>query len=716
MIVRTATADIEVLAPVKLLNQVFDSCDGTRTLTEVLALLPDAASRDEMAAFIEFLFQQGALIDGSLACAQTLRLGYQYSPFGLVAEPRITGQIAQRFQWSVGQDAEKLQGNTVRVPQAPLDALLSARFTHYTFDDVGLPTTQLHQLLWSLAGVVSTKHPRAGFSAPQRTLGSAGGMHLLTVYVALRRAVGRWSPGVYRVHYPQARTFALTKLPSDIDELPLAFGKPWHLTFATGAIFIAADPSIGATRYRNRSLQYLFMEAGAALHNGALTAAALGFGYATIGGYYEEPVAKLCGLDNELVLGSAIFGSPAKPNQVEKLSVAAPIDFAWVKGEAPRLKMNFHLARARYKTDTNDRPFSWGRDLSPRMALRKAVAEAIEREGYQQPKNIVEGTMDEVPGALDPRAFIRYTVSQYKRPGFRHVPFDPTMRHAWVPGICLVTKKQVHVAAGLVFTHGSLVANGYATENSLAQVTSSGCAAGISTDDATHRALLEAIERDAFMQHWFSQTPGIVVPPKQWPDQLTKRILALQEAGCAISIQRLTSRSVHVALVSAQHVERHFTTMGAAASHSFTEAVERAIDEAETRIYAWLHGHACTIVAPEQVLTVEHHIELYGLKRFFKKADRVLFPENAQQTSRWPSATKTRSLQDLVQRLGAEAKRPIVVDITPKLHRVDQGRTALSVVKALVPGFLPLTFGFQREALGMISRPHPNARFPHPFP
>ncbi|MES2889835.1 MAG: YcaO-like family protein [Pseudomonadota bacterium] len=718
LVVRRAAADVEVRAPKALLDRVFALCDGTRTVNEVLARVPTEEARAEFGEFMAFLLEQGALIDANLACAQAVRYGFQFSPFGLAAPGLLTHQVATRFLWNTEGATQTLPEGTVPVPGAPLDAFFEKRVTQYTFDDQSISADTLHAWLWSVAGVVKAQHPRGGAQMPQRTLGSAGGMHLLSVFVALRRPVGAYRPGVYQVVYPGERLIALRLVNTDIDRLPLAFSKPWQLTFATGAIFLAADPAVGAMRYRNRSLQYLFMEAGAALHNAALSANALGLGQATLGGYYEHPVAALCQLAPEmLVLGSAVFGARASAQQIADQARSPDVDFAWVHGDSPLFPMRFHMARAKLKSEHDDRPHTWGRDTDPVLAMRKAVAEAIEREGYKQPRGIFQARLAELPAAVDPTQCVLYSPKQYAAPGFPFHRFDAARPQAWTSGLDLATGQEVHLLAELVFSHPSLAAQGHDVSRPVTQVTSSGCAAGVDVPDATERALREVIERDAFMRHWLAQTPGEVVPAHAWPAAIRQRLQAMQDTGCRVQLQRLATPWLHVAMVSVQHPTRHFTTLGMSAHAHFTRATEGALDETEARVYAWLHGHQPHIREPKQVLTPEHHFELYGLKPHFRRADRVLFAaEPSSSGSAWPRAMKARSLEGLTRQLARAGLRTLAVNITPTQHHVDQGRTPLSVVKVVVPSLLPISFGFQKEPMGMVARVHPGAHRPHPFP
>ena len=714
LIVRAPGEDIEVQAPPDLLQSVFDTCDGTRTIHEILASIAQADVRSEFSDFIDFLIGEGALIDASLAAVQALRYGFQFSPFGLAANSEVTDKISRRFLWNKERAPGDLADKPVKITNAPLDVFFENRVTTYTFDDKSISQNVLHQLLWSLAGVVRVKHPRTGLVAPQRTLASAGAMHLLEVYVALLRSVENYSAGIYRVHYPDERAILLERISDEHHLTPLAFGKPWDLTYATGAIFLAADPVIGAMRYRSRSLQYLFMEAGAALHNGALSAAALQLGYATIGGFYERPVARLCQLENKLALGTAIFGAAPSAEQIELLARSPDIDFAWVNGESARFTMGFYLARAKVKSD--DRDHTWGRGVDPKMAMIKAIAEAVEREGCREPRRIVEGTFAEVENAMDPRQFIQYHATQFFADDFPYKPFDEHAVYPWTEADDIVTGAKAHVLAELVFTRDSLARLAYATPRPYAQITSSGCAASTTYSDAIYRAMLEVIERDAFVRCWLAQKPGTLVALEKLPKDIALRIQRLTAAGCIVTTQLLPSAWAHVALVSAQSQSQHFTTMATAANADFVLAIDNALDELEARVYAWVHGHRPSIQLPSEVMTAEHHFELYGLKRYYKKADRVLFPNNAQALDGLPKTLAFSTLETLTKHFVSRGIHPFAVNITPKNSYIDQGRTKLEVAKVLIPGLLPISFGYQREPLGMVPRIHSGAKFPHPFP
>lgn len=715
LVVRNATQDVEVQAPKAMLAQIFKLCDGTRTVNEVLQRLPANFDAAEFKQFIDFLLDQGALIDANLVSAHAARYAFQGSPFGLSADAAITNQICRRFLWNKEGAAAALPPGTRKVTAKPLQAFFSDRVSTYTFAEKDISERALLGLLWSVAGVVSVKHERVGYVTPKRTIASAGGMQLVQVFVALQKSVGSYKPGVYRVSYPDEGAVALEFLGDGQQLMPRAFSKPWELTYAAGAVFLAADPQVAAMRYRNRSLQYLFMEAGAGLHNAGLSASQLGLGFATIGGYYETIVGKMCRLHGELVLGSAIFGAKPTPEQIRLIDRSPDLDFAWVDGDSARFAMPFHLARAKVVTSDDGRPHTWGRDTDPWLAFRKASAEAVEREGFREPRQLTWGRLNTLSNGLDPTRFVKYSGKQYAGKEFPYESFDPNLDHLWTAGLDLKSGKVVQVLAELVFSRASLAPHAKVQRPPFSQVTSSGCAASTSRDDAVFRALLEVVERDAFMRHWLAQSPGQPASPALFSAQIRGRIQTLEQAGCKVLVQKLDSPWAHVCLVAAQHEDFHFTTMGTAASADFRKALEGALDETEARVYAWIHGHEPQIKGPEEVATTDHHFELYGLKRYFRRADHVLFPDVDVADGRIvPFQFKTAG--QLIKRFVAQGLSPVMVDITPEHCFIDQGRTPLSVVKVLVPGLLPISFGHQREPLGMVPRVHPGSKFPHPFP
>lgn len=719
---RHVTGEIEIRAPQQLLEIAFELCDGRNTQLEVLERFEQQSASPTTAAdfaeFLNFLASEGVLIDAALGCAHHNAYAFQRSSFGKGDHPSVTRKIAERFASSDESKKGAPQSRIMKVGDSPLDEFFNERQSCYTFDAVSPSQPDFLKFLWSLAGIVNNEHPRlSGRRIAHRTIASAGAMHLLEVYVVAQRSVGDIPPGVYRVEYPREKAVCLRLVNEKQWLLPRAFGKPWQLKYATGAVFLAARTEIGALRYRNRSLQYLFMEAGAALQNASLSASKLGLGFATIGSYYEDIATKICELDTQLIFGSAIFGSMPKTKQLDLEKSGNQFDLAWVQGYSDRYSLPFYMCRVELKSDRPDLSPTWGRGQDPWVAVLKAQAEAVERLGYHEPRNLVIGKLTCVPGALDPQQFIRYGRSQYKDPAFPYRPLDKHADYAWATGRDLLSGSVVRVMADLVFARDALCASYPQLPPPYAQMTSSGCAAGRNEEDAVYRGLLELIERDAFTRHWLSQSAGSFIRPDCFPKQILMRVRALEQAGCVVSIQKLDSEWANVAMISAQNKAQHFTTMSTAAHPIFTDAVFSALEECEGRVFSHFSEHRATLNSFDEVTSPDHHFEIYRFKKYFRKADHVLFEKNTSRSLlKWPSPEPVNNLKRLLQRFKSAGKRPIVIDITPSNPTIDQGRARLAVVKTFVPSLMPIYFGHKREPLGMCSRVHWNSKFPHPFP
>ncbi len=694
---RLPEGELNISAPARLIKKVFALCDGSTAWDDILLRVP-AAQREEFSRFLQFLFDQGALIDAVLITRQAAIFGHQTTTVGLNAPNALTAQLARRFTPG-GLPAE---WTTHTIDHAPLDEFFNQRASTYTFADREIAPASLHTLLWSGSGISEF---------PRRTVASAGGMHLIHWRLILQRAVGEHPPGVYEIAFPAARKVALKRIASDIHTLPRCFHKPWQLGAAAGVLVALADAHIASLRYRNRAVQYLFLEAGAAAHNLCLTAPALGLACAQIGGYSDEHLAALCQAGRQMVLGSVIFGVAPTPDDQAAARRAHPIEFVWADSPNDTYPLPFFIARARPQGVTDDSRNTWGRDADPRLAYIKAHAEAVERDGMTSPRDIVQARFDELPRAIHPAEITRYSSAQYRRADFPYARFDAAAPYPWREGVSLVSGDKVWVPAHYI--HGAA-----ASPAPLMQSNSSGCAAGPSVEAATLAALLELIERDAFMRHWLTQTAGRGLAFEHLPAELQARIQQLREVGCNVAVSRLDSPFAHVMLTAATHHARHFTCVGAAARDCPIEAIAAALDELETTVYTRLLGQDFEPVKPQAVRTPEHHTLLYAQRAYYQRAAKVLDPVSHLPASALVTGTKgsASSLVRLTDKMQAAQVVPCVVDITPAPCHIDQGRIRIHVVKAVAPGLVPIAFSSGLEPRAMVANPDPASRFPHPFP
>lgn len=730
LIVRQAQGEIAVQADRALLRKAFRLCDGTRSLTELLAGIARPDARDQFGRFLRFLLDSGAFVDASGYLLANMGFAWGNNPYGQAAPDDLSERIGYRFSQTApdaagalvqpviaADGAATLEFSVARNPDDGLQSAMDARVSTYVFGGAPLTQDQLDQLVWSLAGIVGETRARAGGLAPRRTTPSAGSMHLAEVYVALRQPTsGGAGPGlaagIYRVQYPGEYRVRYTLVSAALALLPRAVAKPWCLESAAGMVFLAADAGLAALRYRNRAVQYLYTEAGMALQNGALTASRQGMGFVAFGSYYEAVVRSLCGTPDHLILGSAIFGGLPSPAQLARADEAPAVDFAWAEAPSAEYTLPFHVGRAKLKHGPSDRP-TWGRDTDPALAFRKALAETIERQGYREPRGLRQAAYADLEDALDPREVARFSAAQYRGQDFACVPFDAHAPYWWAEAERLTDGRRIAVLADLVYSADAL-RDACGQTRYYWRSNSSGCAAGTTMADARLAGTLELIERDAFMRHWFAQQPGTGLRPDSLPGPFQDRLRAIASTGFTVSVQTLASRWAQVIFLFARHAERRFACVSAGAGLSIGRAMESALVELESRVFSLLNGHDVGRMSPARVRTPDDHFALYARPAWFNRADR-LFTPLAELSYAEAGRRDLASPQALYEGLVDGGIAPLFVDITPRKNAIGGG-DRLAVARAFAPGLIPMAFGAGMEPRGSTSVRHPASAFPHPFP
>ena len=171
-----------------------------------------------------------------------------------------------------------------------------------------------------------------------------------------------------------------------------------------------------------------------------------------------------------------------------------------------------------------------GKGLTKIDALRSAVGEAIERYSaarYRREELTRADAMSLKRSYVDPRDLCLYDDDQYARPDFPYSRYEATQPIDWAEAHWFDTGEDVLVPALLTYLnfesdHGA----------HFCQVTSNGLAAGATLEDASVRALLELVERDALMLTWLAHRPGRPLSVNgQLPSQVTEALRQLKPLG-----------------------------------------------------------------------------------------------------------------------------------------------------------------------------------------
>ncbi|TCC42905.1 SagB/ThcOx family dehydrogenase [Kribbella capetownensis] len=185
---------------------------------------------------------------------------------------------------------------------APLADLVRGRVSCRVFRDELIGFAELATLLRAGYGVTATL---------DRAVPSGGGLYPLEVSL-LVRSVDGVPAGIY--HYvPLADGLERVRDEAVPVRLirSLFLGQPWAAEAAVVLVFSAVCArSLG--KYGERGYRYLLLEAGHAAQNVVLTATGLGLGSVNLGGFFDDELSGLLGLDaeSEIVLYATAIGHP----------------------------------------------------------------------------------------------------------------------------------------------------------------------------------------------------------------------------------------------------------------------------------------------------------------------------------------------------------------------------------------------------------------------
>jgi SagB-type dehydrogenase family enzyme len=191
----------------------------------------------------------------------------------------------------VGQD------RPLGLPEPALEGLsleeaIAARRSVRSYSEDSLSMKELSQILFAAQGITATRGNYALRAAP-----SAGGTYPIEVYAFAERIEGL-APGIY--HYlPEGHAIELVKAGphgKSLAEVCLGQSMPGE---AALSVVLAAVPERTTSRYGERGIRYVHMEAGHVSQNICLECASLGLGAVPIGAFDDRELDRLIGIDGE---------------------------------------------------------------------------------------------------------------------------------------------------------------------------------------------------------------------------------------------------------------------------------------------------------------------------------------------------------------------------------------------------------------------------------
>ncbi|MFD5115839.1 TOMM precursor leader peptide-binding protein [Streptomyces sp. NPDC058391] len=344
--------------------------------------------------------------------------------------------------------------------------------------------------------------------------------------------------------------------------------------------------------------------------------------------------------------------------------------------------------------------------------------------------------------ALDPAECGFYAPETYRDDPMVS-PFDPDRPIPWVWGYSLRDERPVLVPARLVHYSAGLASDNFVFE------CSNGCAIGSCLEEAVLGGLLELIERDAFLVAWYGATPLTEIALDSIGDRTVRTMI--ERAGLqGYDVHAFDNRiDLAVPVVTGLAVRRDggpgTFSFGAGASLDPAAALEGALSEVLTYIphlprQVEERRGELEAMAEDfgKVLHLKDHAQLYGLPRMAEHVRTYQEPAAVRPMAEvyrsWEERDRPRTgdLRDDVTHCRDELVQAghdvIVVDqTTPEQHRI-----GLRTVSTIVPGLLPIDFGWTRQRAPHLPRLRTAAhraglrgtelteaeirKVPHPFP
>jgi ribosomal protein S12 methylthiotransferase accessory factor len=364
------------------------------------------------------------------------------------------------------------------------------------------------------------------------------------------------------------------------------------------------------------------------------------------------------------------------------------------------------------RTPTDLYEIFWGgHATSYDRSVRIGLLEGLERyAGMIAPESVTRASRSQLlrngVAHLDPRECGLYDEEFYRRTTWM-VRFTDELVIPWVPAYSLRDQREILVPEVTAF---------YRTEDDgsrFVQECSNGCASGASLTEAAYCGLMELIERDAFLLSWYGKVPLPEIDGCSSTRPSTRMMidrLALYGYRARFFDARL-SFEIPVVIGVAERIGGGLGAMavGAGCGLDAEDALASALVEISTdslnlrervtRDHARLRAIASDF---DLLQSIHDHPIVFGLPEMAEHADFLLRqgPTVVQSMAQTYAARPVPDTGDLaddlawcVARLARAGFDCLVVDQTT----LEQRELGLHTASMIVPGLLPIDFGWGRQ-------------------
>ncbi|HID69941.1 MAG TPA: SagB/ThcOx family dehydrogenase [Desulfobacterales bacterium] len=212
--------------------------------------------------------------------------------------------IAQVETFKHYPDAEKIElPRTWQLTEARITPLLQNRRSLRKYDEEPVKLEELAFMLWASQGITA-KSGKYSF----RTAPSGGALYPVETYISVNH-IADLEPGLY--HF-DVESFSLNRLSDRESAEAVATACLNQKFMANSAVVFLWSAVIRRcmSKYGNRGMRYIFLDAGHICQNLLVAAEATGCGGGPVAAFYDDEVNELLGLDSqeETILYAASVG------------------------------------------------------------------------------------------------------------------------------------------------------------------------------------------------------------------------------------------------------------------------------------------------------------------------------------------------------------------------------------------------------------------------
>lgn len=357
--------------------------------------------------------------------------------------------------------------------------------------------------------------------------------------------------------------------------------------------------------------------------------------------------------------------------------------------------------RAHSPNDFIDDEWQVGTDDDAVVAKGKAIMESIER--FCGRSISLDCAIKSSAKSLQKNSWIhpsdiaKYSQYQIDNQWLSHLQdFDENKEIEWALFTEYTSRKEKYIPIDFVLYPS--INNG---TNGMFFSNSNGMAAHTTFDEAVRRGILEIFERDAIMVHWLCRiSPNKIFIDRFYLSSFDDANHSIKLLGLELSLLDLTIDTTPVVMSVAHGVYDGIQIFicGASSNESYLDAIEGSLEELMFAVGARFSNfdELKKRIEETDLYSIHSPLDHEALYMRPDMSSSLNFLIQGNKIVNLKEIEKSSNLQDVVKDFNKDI---YYLDVTHQdVHDLNLG---ISVVKVVIPGLIPITFGYGQEPLAM---------------